>query len=119
MADAPIEKLPLFIKKNTILPWGNKVMHVSDEQEKLMTFKLYGECGSYLHYQDNGQDFKYQQGEYNDYYIEVAEDGKVTVKLTKHGFKPTYDKIYVETNQQRYEFDFDSTDNEYKLVNAE
>ncbi len=119
MADAPIEKLPLFIKKNTILPWGNKVMHVSDEQEKVMTFKLYGECGSYMHYQDNGQDFKYQQGEYNDYYIEVAEDGKVTVKLTKHGFKPTYDKIYVETNQQRYEFDFDSTDNEYKLVNAE
>ena len=49
----------------------------------------------------------------------MAEDGKVTVKLTKHGFKPTYDKIYVETNQQRYEFDFDSTDNEYKLVNAE
>ena len=62
MADAPLDKLPLLVKKNTILPWGNKVMHVSDEPEKVMTFRLFGECGSYMHYQEDGQDFKYLQG---------------------------------------------------------
>ena len=72
-----------------------------------------------MHYQDDGQDFKYQQGEYNDYYIEVSEDGQVTVKLAKHGFKPTYDKIYVETDQSRCEFDFDANSNEYQLVHVD
>jgi alpha-glucosidase len=119
MVDAPLSKLPLFVKKNTILPWGNKVMHVSDEPEKVMTFRLFGECGSTTHYQDNGLDFNYQQGEYNDYYVEVAENGPVTVELTKHGFKPVYNKIYVETDQRRCEFRFNAATEEYELVSED
>lgn len=116
VADAPIDKLPLFIKKNTILPWGNKVMHVSDEPEKIMTFRLFGEAGSYKHYQDDGQSFKYQQGEYNEYYVAVQEDGRIIVDLTNHGYKPTYEKIYVETDAGRYEFDYDADKEEYVLA---
>lgn len=116
VADAPIDKLPLFIKKNTILPWGNKVMHVSDEPDKIMTFRLFGEAGSYKHYQDDGQSFKYQQGEYNEYYVAVQEDGRVIVDLTNHGYKPTYEKIYVETDAGRYEFDYDADKEEYVLA---
>lgn len=116
VAEAPIDKLPLFIKKDTILPWGNKVMHVSDEPEKIMTFRLFGEAGSYVHYQDDGTDFNYQHGEYNEYYIAVEENGDVKVKLTNHGYKPTYQKIYVTTDQDRYEFDYDEKTGNYNLV---
>lgn len=31
MVKAPLNRLPLFIQKNTILPWGNKVSHISDQ----------------------------------------------------------------------------------------
>ena len=116
MVNAPLEKLPLFIKKDTILPWDNKVKHISDEPEKVMTFRLFGDCGAYKHYQDNGLDFKYQEGEYNEYYVEVANDGQVAVKLNKHGYQPTYERVYVETDRGRFEFDYDDSNEDYRLV---
>lgn len=116
VADAPIDKLPIYVKKNTILPWGNKVMHVSDEPDKVMTFRLFGEAGSYKHYQDDGQSFKYQQGAYNEYYVAVEEDGRVIVELTNHGYKPTYDKVYVETDAARYQFNYDADKEAYVLA---
>ena len=81
-----------------------------------MTFRLFGDCGAYKHYQDNGLDFKYQDGEYNEYYIAVAGDGQVTVKLTKHGYQPTYQRIYVETTGGRFEFDYDPASESYQLA---
>ncbi len=90
------------------MPWGNKVMHISDEPEKIMTFRLFGEAGSYVHYQDDGTDFNYQHGEYNEYYVAVEENGE--------SYKPTYQKIYVTTDQDRYEFDFDEKTGNYNLV---
>lgn len=116
MVSAPIDKLPFFIKKDTILPWGNKVKHISDQPEDVMTFRLFGDCGAYKHYQDNGLDFKYQNGEYNEYYVEVSDDGEVTVKLNKHGYRPTYRRIYVETNQNRYVFAYDQVSENYQLI---
>lgn len=116
MVNTPIDKLPLFIKKETILPWGNKGKHVSDQPEDVMTFRLFGDCGAYRHYQDNGVDFKYQDGEYNEYYIEVSASGAVTVKLNKHGYQPTYHRIYVETNQGRYVFVYDQASESYQSI---
>lgn len=114
VVDAPIDKLPLFIKANTILPWGCKTMHVSDKPDQIMTFRVYGECGSYMHYQDNGLDFAYQDGEYNEYYVEVDENGQAIVELTKHGYGPNYQKIYVETADQRLEFNYDEKSGSYR-----
>ncbi|WP_267202577.1 glycoside hydrolase family 31 protein [Limosilactobacillus kribbianus] len=116
VVNAPLDKLPMFIKADTILPWGNKVKHISDQPEKVMTFRLFGECGSYRHYQDNGQDFKYQDGEYNEYYVAVSLDGQVTVKLNKHGYQPTYDYIYVETSTGRWTFKYNAASENYLPV---
>ena len=49
LVDAPIGKLPLFIKKNTILPWGKEVSHISGEPDESMTFRLFGKKGKYVH----------------------------------------------------------------------
>src|SRR5699024_11512782 len=64
LVDAPIDKLPLFIKKDTILPWGKEVDHISDEPDKDMTFRVFGNGGKYRHYQDNGVDFEYRSEEH-------------------------------------------------------
>lgn len=116
VVDAPLAKLPLFVKKNTILPWGNQVMHVSDQPEEEMSFRLFGKTGTYQHYQDDGLDFKYQQGEYNLYTVKVGADKQVSVNLTKHGYRPVYNKVFVTTNDQRLEFDYNPTKDEYQRV---
>ena len=66
------------------------------------------------HYQDNGLDFAYQDGEYNEYYVEVDENGQALVELTKHGYGPNYQKIYVETADQRLEFNYDEKSGSYR-----
>lgn len=106
LVDAPIDKLPLFIKKDTILPWGKEVDHISDEPDKDMTFRVFGNGGKYRHYQDNGVDFEYQKGEYNLYKVEVNKDGSVKVKLEKHGFGPVYRRITVQLPNKKIEFKY-------------
>lgn len=93
--DAPLDKLPLFIKENTILPWGKSVDHVSEKADQEITFKVFGDHADYQHYQDDGTDFNYQDGEFNQYRITVDGDN-VNVQLKHHGFKSAYEKITVE-----------------------
>lgn len=56
----------------------------------------------------------YQDGEYNEYYVEVDENGQALVELTKHGYGPNYQKIYVETADQRLEFNYDEKSGSYR-----
>lgn len=106
LVEAPIDKLPLFVKKNTIIPWGPEVSHISDEPNETMTFRLYGQHASYTHYQDNGLDFAYQSGEYNLYQIKASQNG-VTIDMPHNGYDKNYRKIFVELNDQKLTFEFD------------
>lgn len=106
LVEAPIDKLPLFVKKNTIIPWGPEVSHISDEPNEIMTFRLYGQHASYTHYQDNGLDFAYQSGEYNLYQIKASQN-EVTIDMPHNGYDKNYRKIFVELNDQKLTFEFD------------
>ncbi|MCT3305093.1 glycoside hydrolase family 31 protein [Lactiplantibacillus pentosus] len=112
VVDAPIDKLPLFIRQNTILPWAPAVSHISDAALHAMTFRVYGNQGTYQHYQDNGRDFKYQDGEWNNYTISV-EHGKASVKLTHHGYQPVYQQVTVELADHAVTFNYDADHESY------
>ncbi|MFT8325393.1 glycoside hydrolase family 31 protein [Oenococcus sicerae] len=113
IVDAPIDTLPIFIKKNTILPWGQAVKHISDQPDRFMTFRLLGSQASYDHYQDDGLDFNYQHGEYNLYHVAIDANQQITINLTKHGYPATYEKIFIESNHDCIEFDFDQQNQTY------
>ncbi|MRN06794.1 DUF4968 domain-containing protein [Lactobacillus sp. 0.1XD8-4] len=112
LVKAPIDKLPLFVRKDTILPWGAARNHISDAPDQMMTFRVYGEKGNYVHYQDNGIDFAYQDGEYNLYHVKVDHD-QVDITLTNAGYSKFYEKIFVETANQKYTFIFDNQTQKY------
>ena len=100
----------MFIRKNAILPWGKEVSHISDEPDKTMTFRVFGDKVKYTHYQDNGLDFNYQNGEYNLYDVEVA-DGHVKIKLAYQGYAHEYQQIIVKLADREVVFDY--CDGEY------
>ena len=102
IVDAPIDKLPLFIKKNTILPWNKEMTHVKDEPNSEITFKLYGDNGSYQHYQDDGTDFSYEDGKYNLYDINIGAES-IDINLLHHDY-PLYKNIYVELANKKVRF---------------
>lgn len=116
LANVPIDKLPIFIKKNTLLPWGQEVEHISDQPDKTMTFRLFGDAATYTHYQDDGVDFNYQNGEYNEYAVSVDAAGNCQVKLNHHGYDGQYQTVKVQLNDRLVTFKYDDQSAAYVLA---
>lgn len=114
--DAPIEKLPLFVKGGTLLPWRPLTQSVNVTSENTITFKLYGNSGLYEHYQDNGLDFKYENGEYNLYEISV-HNSILRVELTHFGYELPYTKITIDKNGSTTDFLWEANNKKYHLSN--
>lgn len=115
IADAPLDKLPLYVRANTLLPWGPTVDHISDQPLSSLTFRLYGDHGRYQHYQDDGVDFNYQDGEYNLYDVAV-EHGQVRVTLSHHGYAPVYQEITVALADRTVHLTYDTDSEVYRVT---
>ena len=98
--EAALDECPLFVRAGAVLPHYPEMDHVSKEKDRKLILRVYpgeGEC-RYLHYQDNGEDFAYREGEYNLYRV-VRRDGQVSVKLDHRGYAPVYEKITVQCGE--------------------
>lgn len=114
LVDAPLAKLPLFIRKNTILAWDQSRDHIDPANHALMTFRLYGDHGDYVHYQDNGVDFEYENGQFNLYEIRIGE-GSSEVKLSHFGYDKPYEQINLVTDDKKLIYFFDPATKSYQL----
>jgi alpha-glucosidase len=69
IADAPVDKLPLFIKAGSIIPQIEVLNYVDEREVKELELDIYLADSvaenKYSFYQDDGQSFAYQDGEYN------------------------------------------------------
>ena len=62
-ADAPIDKLPLYVKAGSIIPTGVPVLNTSEVQA-IAKLKIYpGADASFTLYQDDGKTYNYEKGE--------------------------------------------------------
>lgn len=113
LVDAPIDKLPLFVRKNTIIPWNKEHDHIDPARHDVMAFRLYGDYGEYVHYQDDGTDFKYQDGQYNLYEVKMNDD-QLEVKLSNFGYDKPYRQINLITDQEKESFVFDEESKSYR-----
>ena len=76
--------------------------HVSDKKDKELILRVYPREGEYYHYQDNGEDFAYREGEYNLYRI-IWKEGQVSVNLVHQGYHKVYEKIMVQIGEKLQE----------------
>lgn len=90
LKEAPIEVCPVFVKAGSILPNYPEINYVGEKVIDELTLELYPGTGEYHHYQDNGEDFDYQEGIYNDYVFTLTEDNQIGIRLKHQG----YDKLY-------------------------
>ncbi len=69
-ADAPLEKIPLFVREGSILPLAEGVREVSElsvcsVDETAVSFRVYGGKDAVLkYYNDSGDGYGYEKGEY-------------------------------------------------------
>ena len=65
VADAPYEKIPVFVPEGSILPVGPKMEWSDQKKPELIDLYVYaGKDGSYTLYEDEGTNYNYEKGKY-------------------------------------------------------
>lgn len=103
--DAPLDVCPVFVKADSIIPNYEPMQYVGEHELDTLILDVYPGEGSYTHYQDNGEDFAYRQGEYNLYEITLKDD-TLEICRSHRGYEKVYRKITVCYRGRRQEFDF-------------
>lgn len=101
---ADLAECPVFIKQNSLLPFLPVRNYVGENVERELTLRLYGTEGSYVHYQDNGIDDSYKNGEFNEYMFEIKDDVFKAVFLHQ-GYSECYDSIRLIAGGKEYAAD--------------
>lgn len=66
VVDAPLNQIPLFVREGSILPTVDKAYNCSDElKEQVITLNIYGKEASCVLYEDSGDGYEYEQGNYS------------------------------------------------------
>jgi alpha-D-xyloside xylohydrolase len=80
-AAAPIERMPLLVKAGTILPLGPVVQYASEKPDAPLELRIYrGADGTFTLYDDAGDGYGYEKGEYATTTIHWDDKaGKLTI----------------------------------------
>ncbi|MCM1135358.1 MAG: glycoside hydrolase family 31 protein [Clostridium sp.] len=90
---APLDTCPIYVKEGAVIPKYPVRLHTGPNKDELLILEAYPGEGSYIHYQDNGEDFQYRDGAYNEYKISHV-DGKTEIEKIHDGYKD-YEKIEI------------------------
>lgn len=83
LADAPLDKVPVFIKAGAIIPVADgEIRSTEDITEDKISILTYPGKGSFVHYQDDNETFAYRNGAYNA--VEYTLDGDKLEKKVLH-----------------------------------
>lgn len=83
LADAPLDKVPVFIKAGAIIPVADgEIRSTEDITEDKISILTYPGKGSFVHYQDDNETFAYRDGTYNA--VEYTLDGDKLEKKVLH-----------------------------------
>ena len=64
-ADAPIDRLPLFVRQGSIVPMGPVVQHTAEQAGQELRIVVYpGRDAAFTLYEDEGDNYDYEQGRY-------------------------------------------------------
>ena len=108
VADAPYDKIPVFIPEGTILPIGPEMQWSDEKKPELIELYVYaGKDGSYTLYEDEGTNYNYEKGKYAviDFKYDDARK-QVTIGARKGSFdgmlqKRRFNIILVDQKKQQ------------------
>jgi alpha-D-xyloside xylohydrolase len=88
MADAPYERMPVFVKAGSIIPFGPALQYTAEKPADTITINIYaGANASFNLYEDEGINYNYEKGAFSIIPILYNEATKqVTVGKREGGF---------------------------------
>lgn len=106
MREAPLDTCPVYVRGGSILPAYEPMQYVGERELDTLILEVYSGNGRYVHHQDNGEDFTYRKGAYNEYEMVILADGTLKIELTHQGYEKVYRKFIVRHNGKEQEFAF-------------
>ena len=83
VAEAPLNRIPLFIKEGSILPFGPKIQYSTQETNKPLKIKIYpGKDAVYTLYLDDNKSYNYEKGVFSEIILSYSETNK-TISIKK------------------------------------
>ena len=117
--DTPVDVCPIFIKSGSVIPVSEDENYVCEKENNKLSLEVY--LGNnethekYIHYIDDGESFRYEQGEYNIYDIQIDNNKTLNINInsTHKNYNDNYkqieitifngnpEKVYVNGNEIR------------------
>jgi len=113
-ADAPYERMPVFVKAGSIVPFGPELQYTTEKRADTITLNIYtGANASFNLYEDEGTNYNYEKGAYTVIPIHYSEATKtITVGDRKGSFNGMLSKrilrINIITPKQARSLSFDA-----------
>ena len=86
LADAPYDKIPVFVPEGAILPVGPEMEWSDQKKAELIDLYVYaGKDGSYTLYEDEGTNYNYEKGKYATIDIQYNDAQKTVTIGTRKG----------------------------------
>lgn len=86
--DAPYERIPLFVRAGSIIPFGPDIQYTDEKEPETITLYVYeGANADFLLYEDEGTNYNYEKGQYATIRFSYNETSKtLTVGERKGSF---------------------------------
>jgi alpha-D-xyloside xylohydrolase len=86
--DAPLDIIPLFVRSGSIVPIGPDVTYADEQPNALLELRIYpGQDGSFTLYDDEGDNYHYEQGQFATIRLSWDEAAR---RLTLHDRQGSY-----------------------------
>lgn len=86
--DAPYERMPLFVRTGSIIPFGPDLQYSDEKKPELITLYVYqGADGHFMLYEDEGTNYNYEKGKYSTIDFTYSESNRtLTISNRKGSF---------------------------------
>jgi alpha-D-xyloside xylohydrolase len=117
-ADAPYERMPVFVKAGSIIPFGPELQYTAEKPADTITLNVYtGADASFNLYEDEGTNYNYEKGAFSIIPIKYNEATKtITIDDRQGSFNGMLQKgifrINIISPNNAKHLDFDASDKE-------
>ena len=115
IADAPYERMPVFVKAGSIIPFGPDLQYTSEKPADTITLNIYtGADASFNLYEDEGTNYNYEKGAFSVIPIKYKEATKtITIENRKGSFNGMLQKrnfrVNIISRDKTKSLDFDAS----------
>ena len=87
--EAPYERIPLFVREGSILPYGDAMEWTDEKPAEHITFLVYaGKDASFNFYEDDGLTYDYEKGECSSFEIRWNDEARIFNLESRKGSFP-------------------------------